>query len=95
MTALFFALFVVSFAAPAVTAVLVGLTARTKNGGYVALTVSMTVIIFAMTALHWAVYDQHPSWSGNGVVLAPYILVSFVGSAVAVAMASDFIDKKG
>lgn len=94
MTALLFALFAVSFAAPAIAALLVGLTARTQKGGYIALIIVEMIIGFAMIALHKTIYDQHPDWAGDGVVMAPYLVITIFGSAVAVAMASDFIDKE-
>ncbi|MGB4867819.1 MAG: hypothetical protein WBP14_02080 [Candidatus Saccharimonas aalborgensis] len=94
MTALLFALFAVSFAAPAIAALLVGLTARTQKGGYIALIIVEMIIGFAVIALHKAVYDLHPNWDGDGLAAMPYVFVTLIGTAFAVAQASDFIDMK-
>lgn len=90
MTALLFALFLVSFAAPAITAGLVALTARTRNTGLITLIIVETIVVTLAIALHCTVYSLYRSWDGGGIIMLAY-LISGICSGVALALATDKI----
>jgi hypothetical protein len=87
MDSLLFALFMMSFAAPAIVAGAIGITARTKRAGLLALLITEVITIFGVIALQTSVYSLYSGWDGGRAIILFYALLSYILNVISLRFA--------